>query len=148
MVGVGAGRHELTVRYRYRETGLYGEAPYVDEWKPLPPRLHHTATLVRPVELRRFAVAEREVTNAEFAAFRSATGYRPVYSWLHLPVLDRKGQIRHDGGVVAAPGMYLIGMPFLRRRKSALIDGAGADARDLSDHLVSYLHGRVTHDVA
>ena len=44
--------------------------------------------------------------------------------------------------------MYLIGMPFLRRRKSALIDGAGPDARDLSDHLVSYLHGRVTQDVA
>jgi putative flavoprotein involved in K+ transport len=77
-----------------------------------------------------------------------ATGYRPDYSWLEVPVLDRKGQVRHDGGVVASPGMYLIGMPFLRRRKSALISGAAADARDLSDHLVSYLHGRVTHDVA
>jgi putative flavoprotein involved in K+ transport len=29
----------------------------------------------------------------------------------------------HDGGVTAAPGLYLIGMPFLRR-KSSLIDGA------------------------
>jgi putative flavoprotein involved in K+ transport len=77
-----------------------------------------------------------------------ATGYRPDYSWLDVPVLDRKGQIRHDGGIVASPGMYLMGTQFLRRRKSALIDGAGADARDLSDHLVSYLHGRVTHDVA
>jgi putative flavoprotein involved in K+ transport len=37
--------------------------------------------------------------------------------------------------------MYLMGMQFLRRRKSALIDGAGDDARDLSDHLVSYLNG-------
>src|SRR5690606_490481 len=36
-VPVEAGRHELTVRFRVRETGLYGEAPYVDEWKPLPP---------------------------------------------------------------------------------------------------------------
>jgi putative flavoprotein involved in K+ transport len=58
-------------------------------------------------------------------------------------VLDRKGQIRHDGGVVASPGLYLIGMPLLRRRKSALIDGAGDDARDLCDHLASHLrrHG-------
>jgi len=32
-----------------------------------------------------------------------------------------------------------MGMPFLRRRKSSLIDGAGSDARDLSEHLVSYL---------
>jgi putative flavoprotein involved in K+ transport len=70
-----------------------------------------------------------------------ATGYRPDLSWLHVPVLDRKGQIRHDGGVVESPGLYLMGMQFLRRRKSALIDGAGDDARDLSDHLVSYLNG-------
>jgi hypothetical protein len=37
-----------------------------------------------------------------------------------------------------------MGMPFLRRRKSALIDGAGDDARDLCDHLASYLDGRFT----
>lgn len=70
-----------------------------------------------------------------------ATGYLPDHSWLHVPVLDRKGRIRHDGGVVASPGMYLMGMQFLRRRKSALIDGAGDDARDLADHLVRYLGG-------
>jgi putative flavoprotein involved in K+ transport len=49
--------------------------------------------------------------------------------------------IRHDGGVVAVPGMYLMGAVFLRRRKSTLIDGAGDDARDLSAHLASYLDG-------
>lgn len=70
-----------------------------------------------------------------------ATGYRPDLSWLHVPVLDRKGQIGHDGGVTESPGLYLMGMQFLRRRKSALIDGAGDDARDLSDHLVTYLNG-------
>jgi putative flavoprotein involved in K+ transport len=68
-----------------------------------------------------------------------ACGYRPGYTWLELPVLDRKGYITHDGGVVPAPGVYLMGMQFLRRRKSALIDGAGDDARDLSDHLAAYL---------
>jgi putative flavoprotein involved in K+ transport len=68
-----------------------------------------------------------------------ATGYRPDYSWLEVPVRDRKGMIEHDGGVVSSPGMYLMGMQFLRRRKSALIDGAGDDARELSAHLASYL---------
>jgi len=68
-----------------------------------------------------------------------ATGFRPDYSWLHMPVLDHKGYIRHDGGVVESPGLYLMGMPFLRRRKSSLIDGVGDDARDLSAHLASYL---------
>jgi putative flavoprotein involved in K+ transport len=71
-----------------------------------------------------------------------ATGYRPDLSWLQVPVLDRKGRVRHDGGIVDAPGMYLMGMPFLRRRKSALIDGAAADARELGDHLAAYLAGR------
>jgi putative flavoprotein involved in K+ transport len=68
-----------------------------------------------------------------------ATGYRPDYSWLKVPVVDRKGQIRHDGGVTEQPGLYVMGLQFLRRRKSALIDGAGDDARDLSDHMASYL---------
>ena len=72
-----------------------------------------------------------------------ATGYRPDTSWLDLPVIDRKGRIRHDGGVVVgSPGLYLLGMQFLRRRKSALIDGAGDDARELSRHLSAYLAGR------
>jgi putative flavoprotein involved in K+ transport len=77
-----------------------------------------------------------------------ATGYRPDYSWLEVPVLDRKGMIRHDGGVVDAPGLYLMGAVFLRRRKSTLIDGAGDDARELSAHLASYLDGAITRITA
>ena len=68
-----------------------------------------------------------------------ATGFRPDLSWLDVGVFDRKGNVRHDGGVTASPGLYLIGMPFLRRRKSTLIDGAAADAADLSRHLAHYL---------
>ncbi|MBR0719664.1 NAD(P)-binding domain-containing protein [Bradyrhizobium liaoningense] len=64
-----------------------------------------------------------------------ATGYRPDYSWLDVPVLDRKGRIRHDGGIVAAPGIYVMGLPFMRRRKSSFIDGADDDAADLAAHL-------------
>ncbi len=47
--------------------------------------------------------------------------------------------IRHDGGVVDSPGMYLIGSPFLRRRKSSFIDGAHADALELIVELSTYL---------
>jgi putative flavoprotein involved in K+ transport len=77
----------------------------------------------------------------EFKTLVWASGYHPDYSWLDVPVLDYKGRVRHDAGVVEAPGMYLLGLPFLRRRKSSLIDGADADARDLSDHLVRHLSG-------
>ncbi|WP_324650127.1 SUMF1/EgtB/PvdO family nonheme iron enzyme [Georgenia sp. H159] len=78
-VVVPAGEHVLTVRYRARETGMYQGAPYVDEWKPLPPRLHDARTLQREVRLAGpVAVGATEVTNGEFARFLDVTGYRPA----------------------------------------------------------------------
>jgi putative flavoprotein involved in K+ transport len=87
-----------------------------------------------------------DLTSGEIKAMIWATGYRPDYAWLEVPVLDRKGRLQHDGGVVSSPGMYLMGTQFMRRRKSALIDGAGDDARDLSAHLTSYLDGCIARD--
>ena len=69
-----------------------------------------------------------------------ATGFRPDYSWLDLPVLDRKGHLRHDGGVVESPGLYVLGLPLMRRRKSSFIYGIEDDARDITDHLIRYLN--------
>ena len=71
-----------------------------------------------------------------------ATGYDADYSWLDIPVLDRKGKIRHEGGMVDSPGMYLMGTALLRRRKSSFIHGAEDDARDLSAHLQTYLNNK------
>ena len=82
-----------------------------------------------------------DLNSGEIASVVWATGYRPDYSWLDVPILDRKGYIRHDGGVVASPGMYLLGMTFLRRRKSSFIHGAEDDVRDLTSHLAAYLDG-------
>ena len=83
-----------------------------------------------------------DLTRGRIKTIIWATGFRPDYSWLDVPVLDHKGYVRHDGGIVDSPGLYLLGMPFLRRRKSSLIDGVGDDARDLSAHLASYLRDR------
>jgi putative flavoprotein involved in K+ transport len=92
-----------------------------------------------PTELESSPPLGIDLTRGEIRTIIWATGFRPDYSWLDVPVLDHKGRIRHDGGIAEAPGMYLMGIPFLRRRKSSLIDGAGDDARDLSAHLASYL---------
>jgi putative flavoprotein involved in K+ transport len=89
-----------------------------------------------------------DLTSGAIRTIVWATGYRADHSWLEVPVFDRKGAIRHDGGVVDAPGLYLMGMQFLRRRKSALIDGAGDDARELAAHLSSYLGNRAARIVA
>ena len=81
-----------------------------------------------------------DLTSGEIRTVLWATGYKPDYSWLDIPVLDRKGEIKHDGGVVTgSPGLYRIGLNFLRRRKSSFIHGAEDDAVDLTDHLISYL---------
>ncbi|MEM9209167.1 MAG: hypothetical protein AAGA61_07965, partial [Pseudomonadota bacterium] len=68
-----------------------------------------------------------------------ATGFRPDYSWLEDPVLDRKGYLRHDGGVVDSPGLYALGLPLMRRRKSSFIFGIEDDARDIAEHLLRFL---------
>lgn len=70
-----------------------------------------------------------------------ATGFQPDYRWLEVPVLDAKGRLRHEGGVVDAPGLYALGLPLLRRRKSTFIHGAEDDAQELAAHLRGYLAG-------
>jgi putative flavoprotein involved in K+ transport len=111
------------------ERGLDGEVPSPERLPPT--RVEDTPTLTLDFD------------RAGIRTVLWASGYRPDYSWLHVDAFDRKGHIRHDGGVVTSlPGLYLMGMQFLRRRKSALIDGAGDDARDLSEHLAAHLDGR------
>ncbi len=69
-----------------------------------------------------------------------ATGFVPNYPWLQPHLLDRKGAIQHERGVMTDPGMYVLGLPFTRRRKSSFIDGVGPDATELSQHLAGYLN--------
>lgn len=118
----------------------------IDEWIDA----HLDAGLVGPprrYEPTRVPESPRlgmDLKSGEIETIVWATGYRPDYSWLDVPVFDRKGRLRHDGGVVDSPGLYALGLPFLRRRKSSLIDGAGDDARELSAHLAAFLGSRAS----
>ena len=85
-------------------------------------------------------VTEREL--ARFSAVVWATGHRPRYPWLDPALLDHRGAIRHDGGVLEVPGMYVLGLPFTRRRRSNLLAGVGPDAQLLTTHLVEHLRRR------
>ena len=80
-----------------------------------------------------------DLRSGEIRTIVWATGFRPDYGWLDVPVLDAKGQLRHDGGVVDSPGLYALGLPVLRRRKSTFIYGIEDDAREVIDHLARYL---------
>ena len=68
-----------------------------------------------------------------------ATGFRRDYAWLDMPVFDAAGEIVHDGGVTAAPGLYVLGLNFMRRRNSSFIAGAGDDASELTPHVLAHL---------
>lgn len=67
-----------------------------------------------------------------------ATGFAPDHSWLDMPVFDRRGRLLHDRGVVA-PGLVVLGLPFMRRRKSSFIHGAEDDVRELAAHIAAHL---------
>ncbi len=83
-----------------------------------------------------------ELDLSRFSAVVWATGHRPRYPWLDPALLDHRGAVRHEGGVLDVPGMYVLGLPFLRRRGSNLLAGVGADARLLSEHLLEHLRTR------
>jgi putative flavoprotein involved in K+ transport len=116
-----------------------------DEWATaaglddqLPPPHRFEPTRVDPRSPLELDLAKGEITTVLWA-----TGFRPDHSWLDIPVRDRTGHIRHDGGIVTgAPGLYILGLPVLRTRASTYIHGAGADSEALAGHLHSFLSKR------
>ena len=116
----------------------------IDEWAA---DAHECAELGPPERFERTRVEDApalsiDLKQNEIRTILWATGFRPDYSWLDIPVLDRKGRVRHDGGIADSPGLYIIGLPFLRRRKSSLIHGTEDDAMDISEHLLKFLKSR------
>jgi Sulfatase-modifying factor enzyme 1 len=69
----GPPRRPLVARFRVRETGIYGEVPYVEEWKPLPPRLHSFVEVDRPAPTGPFAIGVHEVTDGSGAPLTGVT---------------------------------------------------------------------------
>ncbi|HEX3295824.1 MAG TPA: NAD(P)-binding domain-containing protein [Nocardioides sp.] len=90
-------------------------------------------TLVRKPPL------ELSLSSGEIRSVVWATGFRPDFSWLDVPVFDHRGRLLHEGGVTRWPGLYVLGLPMLRRRRSSYLDGARCDAADLSAHLADAL---------
>jgi putative flavoprotein involved in K+ transport len=92
-----------------------------------------------PTRAPESARLQLDLQSGEIRSIVWATGFRPEYGWLDVPVVDAKGHLRHDGGVVDSPGLYALGLPVLRRRKSSFIYGIEDDAREVIDHLARYL---------
>jgi putative flavoprotein involved in K+ transport len=116
-----------------------------DEWAAtsgldgeLPPPHRFAPTYIDPR-----TPLELDLISGEITTVLWATGFRPDHTWLDIPVRDRTGRIRHDGGVVTgAPGLYVLGLPVLRTRASTYIPGAADVSDALASHLLSFLGSR------
>ncbi|MEW6241368.1 MAG: NAD(P)/FAD-dependent oxidoreductase [Chloroflexota bacterium] len=70
-----------------------------------------------------------------------ATGFRPDYRWIDLPVFDEQGYPRHSQGVVPdAPGLYFIGLFFQRALNSSLLGGVGADVAYIASQVARHVN--------
>jgi putative flavoprotein involved in K+ transport len=114
-----------------------------DEWARLDGRDSEVAAAERlpPTEVPHSPRLELDLRSGEIRAIVWATGFRPDYAWLEVPGVDEKGRLRHDGGVVDSSGLYALGLPVLRRRRSTFICGIEDDAREVIEHLGAYLGG-------
>jgi putative flavoprotein involved in K+ transport len=92
-----------------------------------------------PTRVPESARLQLDLRSGEIRSIVWATGFRPDYGWLHVPVVDAKGQLRHEGGAVDSPGLYALGLPVLRRRKSTFICGIEDDAREVIGQLARFL---------
>jgi putative flavoprotein involved in K+ transport len=95
-----------------------------------PPEYTHPA---RPVDAPR----QIDLRRAGVSAVIWATGHRRSYPWLHLPALDSNGELAHRSGVTPISGLYVLGQRFQRTRRSNFLDGVGADAVAVTDHLLA-----------
>jgi putative flavoprotein involved in K+ transport len=114
-----------------------------DEWARADGRDADLAVSERfaPTEVPRSSRLDLDLRSGEIRTVVWTTGFEPDYAWLDVPVVDRKGHLDHDGGSVESPGLYALGLPVLRRRKSTFIHGIEDDAREVIDHLAGYLAG-------
>jgi putative flavoprotein involved in K+ transport len=66
------------------------------------------------------------------------TGFRPDFSWIHLPAFDEAGDPKHARGVVPSePGLYFVGLLFLYAAVSDVLPGVGRDAEYIAEHIAS-----------
>lgn len=95
---------------------------------------------LEPTRIPKQRRLQLELTSGQIKTIIWATGFHADLSWLKVPAFDVRGRLVHHGGIMEQPGLYILGMPYLRTRKSTLIDGADLDSGIVADHLRTYLN--------
>jgi putative flavoprotein involved in K+ transport len=131
-------RADLADNVAVADTRMHGFLDTVDEYVE---RTGLTGEVLPPVRPRPLVVPSPvpslDLARDGIGTVLVATGYRPDYTWLRLPITGPDGLIEQDQGVTAAPGVYVVGQRFQHRRDSGFIDGARHDAEAVVRHLMT-----------
>jgi putative flavoprotein involved in K+ transport len=127
----------LGQRLRYRDT-LIGSSP-----RGL--RRHGVVLRPRTLDASDRTVRFEDETELGVDAVVWATGYRPDFRWIDLPVFDDDGRIHHRRGVTDVPGLYFLGLTWLYTRGSALLGWVQDDAEHIAARIDE--HARAEHRV-
>jgi putative flavoprotein involved in K+ transport len=83
-------------------------------------------------------ITELKLSDHHISAVIWATGFKGDFSFLHLPLLDQEGNPKHADGISETEGLYFIGLPWMRCRKSGIIPGIRDDAAFISEKIEAY----------
>jgi putative flavoprotein involved in K+ transport len=95
-----------------------------------PPRLE------MPAPLRIKTRTELDITQDGIGAVIWTSGYRPDYGWVKFPVCDDMGFPVQTDGRTAVPGLYFMGVHWLRKNKSSILYGVGEDAEIVAEQII------------
>ena len=102
----------------------------------------------RFVDAERRTVRFEDGSELEVDAIIWATGYRPDYAWIKLPIFDEDGRLRHRRGVTGVPGLYFLGLTWQHTRGSALIGWVKDDARHIAERIADDQESKARPSVA
>ena len=98
-------------------------------------RRHGVRLQPRLVDAEGRRVRFEDGSELEVDAVVWATGYRPDYSWIDLPVFGDDGRLRHRRGVTDVSGLYFLGLTWQHTRGSALIGWVKEDAQFIAERI-------------
>jgi putative flavoprotein involved in K+ transport len=136
---VGNGRlfldDDVTSQIARGDEGMAAFARTADEWALReglgPPRGDERVDRIPPTRLPA-APESLDLRAAGITTVVWATGFRPDFGWIRLPVLDAAGDAIHRHGITTCAGFYFLGLPWLSKLKSSVLCGVGEDAERLA----------------
>jgi putative flavoprotein involved in K+ transport len=127
---------DVTEQIARGDEGMVEFARRVDEWAVRagmgPPRDEDRVDRLPPLPSLR-TPETLDLRTAGISSVIWATGFRPDFGWVRLPVLDAIGDAVHRLGATACPGFYFLGLPWLSKLKSSVLCGVGEDAERIAD---------------